>query len=347
LAFGYELPFLFIFLKNMTKKIACFFGLLLGLLLTSSWGFLVHRTSHQLATYALPASLRDFFHANMASLVQHSVRPDMRRSTDKTEATKHFIDADAPALGSLRRIPRDWSKAVAKFTEDTLRKYGTVPWEILRTQQKLTEAFRRGKPDSVLYFAADLGHYIADAHVPLHTTLNYDGQLTEQNGLHALWESTVPELNIETYNLLQRKKARYIRNLPKQIFKTLRTSHQMLDEVFEMEKQASVGFTDEQKFRIQVRRGVKVKRFTTEFARAYGAKLGGTVNKRLLETSQMIADCWYTAWVDAGKPDLSQWSTQSESSKARLQEEVEAWQKNQLLAKGLLLSRKNRSEEFE
>ena len=43
--------------------------------------------------------------------------------------------------------------------------------------------------DDVLRTAADLGHYLADAHVPLHTTGNYNGQRTNQTGIHALWET--------------------------------------------------------------------------------------------------------------------------------------------------------------
>jgi hypothetical protein len=38
-----------------------------------------------------------------------------------------------------------------------------------------------------------LGHYIGDAHVPLHTTSNYNGQKTNQHGIHGLWESRIPE----------------------------------------------------------------------------------------------------------------------------------------------------------
>ena len=43
--------------------------------------------------------------------------------------------------------------------------------------------------EDVLRTAADLGHYLADAHVPLHTTGNYNGQRTNQTGIHALWET--------------------------------------------------------------------------------------------------------------------------------------------------------------
>ncbi len=37
----------------------------------------------------------------------------------------------------------------------------------------------------ILKYSADLSHYIGDAHVPLHTTSNHNGQLTNQVGIHA------------------------------------------------------------------------------------------------------------------------------------------------------------------
>jgi hypothetical protein len=42
---------------------------------------------------------------------------------------------------------------------------------------------RKTKKHEILFIAADLGHYIADAHMPLHTSDNHDGQLTDQKGI--------------------------------------------------------------------------------------------------------------------------------------------------------------------
>ena len=63
-------------------------------------------------------------------------------------------------------------------------------------------AFIEKDSDKILKYSADLGHYIADAYVPLHTTENYNGQLTGQKGIHAFWESRLPELFSEDYNYL-------------------------------------------------------------------------------------------------------------------------------------------------
>ncbi|MGC6428813.1 MAG: hypothetical protein ACON4Y_05945 [Flavobacteriales bacterium] len=59
---------------------------------------------------------------------------------------------------------------------------------------------KNNKSEQILFICSDLGHYIADANVPLHTTINYDGQLTGQKGIHAFWESRLPELFSSEYN---------------------------------------------------------------------------------------------------------------------------------------------------
>ena len=92
-------------------------------------------------------------------------------------------------------------RAVEKYSWDTLKKYGYVPYQILIEDSLLVNALKQKNADSIFFYAVDLAHYIEDANVPLHTTNNYDGQLTNQKGLHALWESTIPELELSDYNL--------------------------------------------------------------------------------------------------------------------------------------------------
>lgn len=312
----------------------------------SSWGFLAHKTIHQLAIYSLPKKLGIFFYKNIDYEVYNSVRPDVRRNTDKTEATKHFIDIDAPIFGenSLETMPKTWEEAVNKYTADTLRKYGTVPWEIMQLQEKLTNSFRNKLKDSILYYAADLGHYISDAHVPLHTTVNYDGQLTHQRGLHSLWESTVPEMNLESYNLYQDHKAKYLKDPLAEIWIKIKASKMMLDKVLADEISASEGFTDDKKFKRSERFGAMRKNYSGEFAKAYAARLGNTVNERILESARCVSDFWYTAWVDAGCPDLSDLQTISDEDKSKFKAEKKIWKHNELLKNGLLQSRKGKAE---
>ncbi|MEA5404310.1 zinc dependent phospholipase C family protein [Arcicella sp. DC2W] len=312
-----------------------------------SWGFLGHKTIHQITAYALPKKLSTFFMKNEDYMVYNSVRPDVRRNTDKTEAPKHFIDLDAPIYGEdpLNAIPQDWDSAVKKYTVDTLKEYGTLPWVVVDMQEKLTNAFRSKMKDSILFYAADLGHYISDAHVPLHTSYNYDGQLTNQKGLHSLWETAVPEMNIESYNLHTKHKAKYIKDPLAEIWKKIAATNKLLDGVFKEEINASVGFTEERKFKRSERFGQMRKNYTGEFAKAYGERLGNTVNNQMILSSESVADFWYTAWVNAGKPDLSDLETVSKEDKVKFKTAIKAWKNNELIKQGLLQSRKGKREE--
>lgn len=307
----------------------------------NSWGFLVHRTVHQLAAYELPGSLQRFFYRNMEYGVKYSVRPDQRRNEDSAEATKHYINFEAFGDSAAWKMPHTWEAAVARYTKDSLIKHGYVPYYIVMMKDRLTNAFRNGKSDSVLFYATDMAHYIGDANVPLHSTLNYDGQLTGQRGLHALWESVIPEILLDQYNLRSRHKAKYLDHPEETIWSAVVRSFTMVNEVLEKEREVSKSFTDSTKYRVQVRNGREVRSYTSEFAKAYSKALGSSINDQLIRTADMIADFWYTAWVDAGKPDLDSWVKPefSDENRKQLKRELKAFKKNKLLLDKLLLSR--------
>ncbi|MEI6946220.1 zinc dependent phospholipase C family protein [Paraflavisolibacter sp. H34] len=312
----------------------------------TGWGFLVHRTVHQLAVYQLPRELQPFFSSNMAYLVENAVRPDVRRNTDSTEGSKHFIDAEVFGDSALWKMPRDWNTAVARFTRDSLVKYGYVPYWVMVTKERLTNAFRQGHRDSILFYAADLGHYIADAHVPLHTSVNYDGQLTGQKGLHHLWESAVPELAIGDYRLYRKHKAAYLGRPQEVIWQAVQRSYSLLPGVFGEERTASGGMADTVKYQMLTRYGRQMRSYTPAFAEAYNQRLGPTINEQLLLSAAAIADFWYTCWVDAGRPDLQPLLQQpwGREQKKKWKKEQKAYRNNQLVEKGLLLSRKYERE---
>lgn len=314
--------------------------LLLLLVSMASWGFLGHRTAHQLAIYELPGGLQRFFFKNMEEIVSNAPRPDIRRNEDSTEATKHFIDLEMYGNDAINEMPMDWTAATIKYTKDSLLKYGYLPYHIIYMKEKLTNAFRNGNKDSILFFAADIGHYIEDANVPLHTSVNYDGQLTNQKGLHSLWESMIPELEIGTYQLSSEHKAKYLSHPDQAIWAALRRSANLVPGMLQKELEVSKGFSEEQKFRTQLRRGREVRSYTTEFAKAYAQSLGNTINEQLIHSADLVADFWYTCWVDAGKPDLqSFYGDWGRSDRQKLKSEEKAFKKNTLIEYKYLISK--------
>ncbi|MBD0369056.1 MAG: hypothetical protein ICV53_23495 [Flavisolibacter sp.] len=316
-------------------------------LLGSSWGFLVHRTVNQLAIYQLPKAMQPFFLRNEKYLVQQAVRPDLRRSEDPTEAPKHFIDLEPFGDSAAWKMPRTWSEAIAKYSNDTLTKYGYVPYWIIEMKGRLTNAFRSGNRDSILFYAADLGHYIGDANVPLHTSVNYDGQLTGQRGLHSLWETMIPELDMNQYQLYNKRRIRYLARPEEAVWNAIRSAHLLVQGVVQQEREASKTFTDSTKYRVQQRNGREVRSYTTAFARAYSQKLGNSVNQQLLHSANLIADFWYTCWVDAGRPDLNHLLDKqpTKEEKKAWKEELRAYRSNQLILKNLLLARQEKPED--
>jgi hypothetical protein len=325
----------------ISKKMGISALLLVVLIGFSSWGFLVHRTINQLAIYSLPAPLQSYFHADMKYLEENAPRPDIRRNTDRTEDTKHFIDLEMFGHNAANDMPLDWASAVKKYSEDTLKKYGWGPYNAMMQMEHLTNAFKSKNKDSILFYAADLGHYIGDLHVPLHTTANYDGQLTGQKGLHGLWESFIPELKISEYQLYNKHQATYLKHPAEALWKDVRHANALLPEMFAKEKALTVKFTPETKYKVQMRYGKESKMYTKEFAEAYALELGPTINGQLIASANMISDFWYTAWVNAGKPDLG--TTRGISKE--LEAELKSYQSNELIKNDLLLSKKVKSQD--
>jgi hypothetical protein len=312
-----------------------------------SWGFLVHKTVHQLAVYKLPVRMGVFFNQNMDYLVNNAPRPDTRRNQDSTEASKHFIDLEMYGPDAANRMPVHWDEAVKLYSKDSLLKYGYVPYHILYMKQKLVNAFRAGNKDSILFYATDMGHYIGDANVPLHTSVNYDGQLTNQRGLHSLWESTTPELNMNSWNLYSAQKAKYLDYPAVAIWAAIRRGAVLVPGLLETEKQVSLNFTDAKKYVVRTSRGREIKAYSPEFAKAYAEAVQGTVNDQLLRSAELIADFWYTSWVDAGKPDLGALQPSTRADKQKFKQERKFYKDNQLISNKLLLSRKTEPRETE
>ena len=306
-----------------------------------AWGFFGHRTITQVAVYELPATMQAFYYRHLAEVVRLSTAPDERRNADPTEAPKHFIDMDHYSEDDpFGRVPRKYDKAVEKFSADTLKKYGTVPWTILETQQSLTEAFRQRDTVGIVKYSAELSHYVGDAFVPLHTTINYDGQLTDQKGLHSLWESQLPERFINEYKL-DGEPAKYVKDPLAAVWTVLQQSYGFLGETFDRASKIEKVMKPDVRFTFTHKYGKTSRRYSDAFADAYHKSVGGMVRYRLKGAPALVASLWLTAWQDAGKPDLGAMMTPAKPTKEekeRLGTELTAWKKNTLAQDQLLLA---------
>jgi hypothetical protein len=287
------------------KRIALvFICLLLSQNLGFGWGFWAHRRINEEAITTLPKKLRAFYSAHKDFIIERSMTPDKRRYVDSAEACRHYIDLDWYEVYPFDSLPRKWDAAVAKYSEDSMKEYGILPWHIASNYHWLVKAFERKDTAAILRLSGDLGHYVADAHVPLHTTVNHDGQQTEQEGIHSLWETRLPELFGEKYDF-KTKRAKYIADPLAAAWQTVFESHRFLDSVLAMEKRVQDQYPEDKRYVMEKRGTRKVKTWSPEYAAAYHTLLDGMVEERMQKAIYITGCLWMSAWVDAGRPDMT------------------------------------------
>jgi hypothetical protein len=257
-----------------------------------------------MAAFTLPQELFAFYKPHISYLSEHAVDPDKRRYAVEDEAPKHYIDLNHYGDYPYINLPRKWNDALVKFPEDSLKAYGIAPWHIETMQAWLTQAMIAKDANKILKHTAELGHYIADAHVPLHCNVNYNGQLTNQHGIHAFWESRIPELLGETFDYVTGT-AEYIPDINKKIWDIVLTSNLMSDSVLLLEEQLNASFPADRKYSYETRGQTTVRTYAKDYTLAYNKLLDNMVERRMRETILNLGSFWLTAWINAGKPDLS------------------------------------------
>ncbi len=289
-----------------------FFSLLVVFLTSFSnlsgltWGFFAHRLINRKAVFLLPAPLFTFYKSHLEFLEEHAVDPDKRRYAVVGEAECHYIDLDNYEVDSSYKpihLPEQWLQAVKMFGEDSLRKHGIGPWNTYFVFKKLEQSFLQKDLNKILKYSAELGHYIGDMHVPLHTTSNYNGQKTGQNGIHGLWETRLPELFHSTYDW-SNSPASYVDNPQSRIWQCVIASHALVQPVLRIEDSLSQ-FYLEKKYGFEYRGATTVKVYAKDFSSQYHQSLDNMVQSRMKSAIKMLADMIFTAWVNAGEPDLS------------------------------------------
>ena len=269
-----------------------------------AWGFYGHRQINYYAIFLLPPEMMVLYKPFSEFITEHAVDPDKRRYAIKEEAPRHYIDIDHYGSSPWSSLPVNWNDAVETFGEDSLKAYGIVPWWVQVMERRLTEAFKVKDQARILKLSAEIGHYIADAHVPLHASQNHNGQLTNQTGIHGFWESRLPELFAENSYDFMVGKAAYIDNPGKFIWDRVKESGRAADTVLSVEAALSANFPPDQKYAFEERMDKVVRQYSTAYSKAYQDKLNGMVERRMRQSIFAVASFWFTAWVNAGEPDL-------------------------------------------
>ena len=189
--------------------------------------------------------------------------------------------------------------------KDRFTDKGISPYYIKTIYNRLVKAYEYKDLDQILRLSADIAHYISDIHVPLHTSYNYNGQLTDQVGIHAFWETRLPKLYADTEYDLVVGRAEYIEDVQEYSWDIIRHSHSLVDSVLGVEKRLSHTFTNYLQFCFEDTEVSTVRVQCEEYSRAYHDALGGMVEVQMRGSIKAVGSIWLSAWADAGQPDIT------------------------------------------
>ena len=259
----------------------------------AAWSFEVHRFIADRAVSLLPPPLRPFFEAHRAAVVEHSIDPDLWRTAGFAEEdSNHHLSLDAYAGAP---VPRDLKDALRQYGESTVRQRGTLPWRLAEMFNRLVMVFRtlgaghdRIAIDAAPFLAAVIGHYISDAHVPFHASVNSDGQLTGQAGIHGRFERDLflryrQRLVVKTGSLLPVGSPRDF------AFEVLASSGALAGPVLDADRRALAGR----------------KAHDARYFDAFFPAVQSILERRLSESIAAVASLIVAAWEAAGRPALA------------------------------------------
>lgn len=254
-----------------------------------SWG----KTGHRIISLKTALS----FNQEMASfwdwtayLSSHASDADFRRASFPEQATNHYIDIDNyPEYLQTGKIPHSYAEVVEKHGKTFVKKQGTLPWITLSIMDSLTNCFKRSDWGKAAFFAADLGHFVADGHMPFHITRNYDGQFSGNKGIHGRYESSMIN-EFQNDICYSEEAAIFIDNPENFVFNYLYKNYKYIDSILIADNNAHELAGNNSS-------GLYIESFWKQ-TRNYTQLL-------FAEASYSFASLLFTAWVNAGSPKIN------------------------------------------
>jgi hypothetical protein len=255
----------------------------------AAWGTEVHKFITARAIALLPPEIRPFFEKYSTTVVEHSIDPDLWRTAGFVEEPpRHFVDMDSYGPYPFKELPHEYDAAVKRYGLDFVTRNGTLPWRTEEIYRQLVDAFTQKAPysrENLKFFAAVISHYTADAHVPFHAAVNYDGQLTGQWGIHARFESDLFARYQSRLQLAPRVPAR-VANVRELIFDSLVVSFSHVQTVLDADKAAVAG------------KDV----YDDAYYDAFFLKVRPILEQRVSDSIGDVVGVITAAWIDAGRP---------------------------------------------
>ena len=256
-----------------------------------SWGEEGHKLIGKLAMQILPDEMRQY-REWQDYVSEHSSDADNRKGIDSTEGPKHYIDIDYYHEFEVDSMIYKRNELESIYSDSLVTKMGILPWATLETYNKLVKAFKEKNRDKTLIFLADLSHYVADGHQPMHTMVNYNGQLTGQKGIHGRYEIEMFDKNLDNIKeMFEPHKISYVENKLNFIFNYLTEANSYSPVLYSADTYA---------FKLAGSRN------SEEYYRLLWFKTKYVTVEQVSEAASDLASLIYSAWIDAGKPPFDE-----------------------------------------
>ncbi len=268
------------------SKITISIIILSAAIIFGSWG----DKGHSMISFRMNLSFNEemsVFNNWIFYLSEHASDADWRKKDDPEEGPKHYIDIDNyEVFAEEGAIPHSLDVCIEDYGAQFVDDNGYLPWATLAMYDSVVNCLEREDWTSAKKYAADLGHYVADGHMPMHLTRNYDGQFTGNKGIHARYEIYMIERYHDQVNY-QGTPAEEISDVTSYVFDYIYRNYTYMDSIL---------IADD---------------YATEMAEGnesdlyYAALWERTENMTIAmfsEASHALAELLYTAWIEAGKP---------------------------------------------
>lgn len=250
-----------------------------------AWGPQTHLLVAKWAMQTLPPPLQGYFSAYQKDILAHVNDPAQWMKKDRFEQWRHYIFLDSYGRFPYLMLPHAYKAAVKKYGAKRVGRTGTLPWQIGAFSLRLTNNLREQKWDQARKDAAVLAYYVADAHDPLNTTQNYDGQLSAQPGLGTRFGVTVID-RYQNFILYHPHPAGKISDPTEYAFQVVIESDTWVNSILLADRQS----LDD------------LPAYNDDYYDRFYTAVSSLVTHELSAAANDIGSYWYTAWLNAGRP---------------------------------------------
>ena len=256
----------------------------------------------------LPEPLKSFLRARLSYLLEHASDPDHLAREDPEEKPHHYTEVEAYDSYPFAEFEAQFVDQHRAPSARQLQ-HGDSVWQIERFTLRLSDDLRQRRWNQTNRDAVFAAHYACDLTQPLHTVVNYDGQLTRQAGIHARFETALVNALADGWVLRPQPPVNEP-DLRARIVREYVDSYNQRQLIFAADRIGLDGHTY----------------LDPQALRAFIKIDGLLARKRLEAATAFVSSLWYTAWVGAGKPGFEtgkwklengNWKSETGSSKSR------------------------------